>query len=71
MLMQYDREGAEVSRSITFLQGNLMIAVTGVTSDEVAACSGSGLNSLAEHIARGLRFSAPDTDPPTQSLLRL
>ncbi|GAB4161904.1 MAG: hypothetical protein Fur0046_40500 [Cyanobacteria bacterium J069] len=75
-LIQYDREGAETSRSVSFIQGDLFIAVTGITTTEVAACSPGGVISLAQHISEGLLFAdaAPPAEPatpPTQDPARL
>lgn len=56
-LVQYDRDGIETTRSISFIQGDLFIAVTGITTTEVAACSAGGVLSLAQHISQGLLFA--------------
>jgi hypothetical protein len=62
-----DRDGAEVGRSLTFLQGNLLIAVSGITPTEAVACGSGAVNALANILSRGLRFSDGEpaaADPP-------
>ncbi|HEY9889952.1 MAG TPA: hypothetical protein V6D02_16220 [Candidatus Obscuribacterales bacterium] len=65
VIIQYDRDGFETSRSITFMQQGLWVNLTGITGGEAGApCSGSGLMALADLIARGLRFEAAEAIAP-------
>lgn len=71
MMVQYDRDGAEQARTLSFRQGDLLINITGITSAEVGVCGESAVSGLANLISRGLYFEgdlAAEVETPESDL---